>query len=224
MRWTVVVDSPVASAITRAVHRAASAGVVLSDRSMTSAACSLVSGGPKPSQGLLKSPQIPSSRKHCCHRSTVLRPTPKSLATSSSVSPSAQRRIMRQRSDLAPVPRRPQVRLFNDSRSSSSRTTAGRVLTRPSLTRSIAVPPKPRARRYPRFAFLLSSNPSMRSLRNLARHSLTVLELRPISFAIAPLLRPSAHRKIMRQRAAMALVVSRSRKQFSRANRSSRSS
>ena len=100
MRQIVVCESPVSPAIDRSDQWVASAGLVASVRSITSATLlsSMVRG--RPGRGSSDSPSMRSVRKRRRHLPTVCALTPISAATALLLSPSAQRRIMRQRSDI----------------------------------------------------------------------------------------------------------------------------
>ena len=100
MRQIVVCDSPASFAIERSDQWVASAGVVLSVRSITSAtfSSSMVRG--RPGRGSSNNPSMRSLRNRRRHFPTVRSCTPISAATALLLRPSAQRRIMRQRSDI----------------------------------------------------------------------------------------------------------------------------
>ena len=106
IRRIVVCDSPLSRAIERIDQWVASAGVVSSVRSITSATCSSVSVRGRPGRGSSDSPSMRSFKKRRRHLPTVCSCTPSSAATALFVRPSAQRRIMRQRSEIERATRR----------------------------------------------------------------------------------------------------------------------
>ena len=99
MRQIVVCDSPASFAIERSDQWVASAGRALSVRSITSATFSSAMVRGRPGRGSSESPSMRSATKRRRHLPTVCSLTPISAATALFVSPSAQRRIMRQRSE-----------------------------------------------------------------------------------------------------------------------------
>ena len=100
------VRQPALRAIERSDQWVASAGVVSSVRSMTAATFSSESVRGRPGRGSSDSPSMRSFRKRRRHLPTVCSCTPISGATALLVRPSAQRRIMRQRSDSERATRR----------------------------------------------------------------------------------------------------------------------
>lgn len=100
MRRIVVCDSPASFAIERKDQWVASAGVVVSVRSITSATFSPLMVRRRPGRGSSDSPSMRSLRKRRRHLPTVCALTPLSAATALFVSPSAHRRMMQQRSDI----------------------------------------------------------------------------------------------------------------------------
>ena len=100
MRQIVVCDSPASFAIERSDQWVASAGVEVSVRSITSATFSSAMVLGRPGRGSSDRPSMRSLTKRLRHLPTVRALTPLSAATALFVSPSAQRRIMRQRSDI----------------------------------------------------------------------------------------------------------------------------
>ena len=106
IRRTVVCDSPLSRAIERSDQWVASAGVVSSVRSMTAATFSSESVRGRPGRGSSESPSMRAFRKRRRHLPTVCSCTPISVATALFVRPSAQRRIMRQRSEIERATRR----------------------------------------------------------------------------------------------------------------------
>ena len=100
MRRTVVCERPLSRAIGRVDQWMASGGVVWSVRPMTYATRSSPTVRGRPDRGPSDSPSRRSSEKRRRHLPTVRRLAPNSAAATSLFgTPSAQRRIMRQRSD-----------------------------------------------------------------------------------------------------------------------------
>ena len=122
MRRIVVWEKPVSPAIERIDQWVASAGLERSVRSITAAtwSSSIVLG--LPGRASSSSPSTRSLRKRRRHLPTVCSCTPNSIATTLLWMPSAQRRMIRQRSDIDRATRRRRICRSRYSRSSSSST------------------------------------------------------------------------------------------------------
>ena len=221
IRRIVSFGSPLSSAIACTVQWAAPAGFVLSDRSTTSATFSPVTRSPRSVRGPLSNPSIPNSRKRLRHLPSAAGVMSSSAATALLVRPSAQRRIIRQRSDSAPAPLRLRTSLSRQSRSSSSSLSGGARLPGLSSPRAIASTCPPLGEARSRRPLRLSASPSMRSSRKLRRQAATVALHKPNSLPTSRFDRPSAQRTIALQRVENALEASGFRTPPARIDRSS---